>query len=155
MLTKMDNVGPSLTALDLQEFEQRLGYLLPEEYKTFLLQYNGGTPIPNTYKIVGWTEPCSLVNEFNGIIPDQYNDIEENIELLEGRLPNGFIPIADDPGGSSLLLSVDKDTYGKVYYWDHENEPYDGGERLQDYPNIFFVADSFSDLLDQLYKFEG
>ena len=150
MLITMERVGPKLTEDSINNFEKKIGYKLPVAYKDFLLQYNGGKPRPDTYDVPGWQHGYSIVNDFNGILPGEYNDIEDNIGLLRGRLPTGFIPIADDPGGNALLLSLAGITASKVYFWDHENEPYEGGDRLEDYPNIHWVADSFTDLLNKL-----
>jgi len=150
MLITMERVGPKLTEDSIINFEKKSGYKLPVVYKDFLLKYNGGKPRPDTYDVPSWQHGYSTVNDFNGILPGEYNDIEDNIRLLRGRLPTGFIPIADDPGGNVLLLCLAGSTTSKVYFWDHENEPYERGDRLEDYPNIHWVADSFTDLLNKL-----
>jgi len=152
MLENMEDTGPQLSGGDLDKLEVRLGYKMPDDFRRFLLKYNGGMPFPYYYDVQGWQEPHAAVNEFNGILPGLYNDIEVNLENRKGRLPEGFIPIANDPGGNTLLLSLVDETLGKVYFWDHENEPYERGVALKDYPNIYWVADSFNQLLEQLHE---
>lgn len=150
MLEEMSSVGPKLAEKDVVQFEKDLRCPLPASYKEFLLKFNGGRPTPHHYLVPGWHYQHSLVNDFYGIVPGQYNDLEENIELLEDRLPKGFIPIADDPGGNCILISLDGETRGRVYFWDHENEPEDATDDLIAYSNIYLLANDFDQFLNNL-----
>ena len=152
MKIEMTDVGPKLSEEELAKFEEQIGFTLPISYRKFLLAYNGGNPSPYFYVVPKWHYQQSLVNEFNGIDPDGEHiiDLRETIELLASRLPKGFIPIAGDPGGNCVLISLDGPTYGKIYFWDHENEPEDCTENLSDYANIYWLADDFEDFLNNL-----
>ncbi len=150
MLTGMSNTGPALSTETIAALEARLGAALPTPYRDFLLRYNGGRPQPYYYDVPGWSGGVGIVNDFNGVLPGQYNDIEGHTENLRGRLPSGFIPIGDDPGGNALLIALREEGRGKIYFWDHGNQPYDCGPRLSDYPNIFLVADDLDTFLQGL-----
>lgn len=150
MATKMTKVGPKLSEADIERFEKQIGFSLPESYRSFLSKFNGGSPEPYHFAVPKWRYGQSLVTEFNGITPGKFSDIGEVIETLEDRLPKGFIPIAGDPGGNVVLLSLDGPTRGKVYFWDHENEPEEGTEDVEDYPNVYLLADDFQDFLNNL-----
>lgn len=150
MFSEMTHIGPRLSETDITQVEARVGWSLPEAYRVFLLIFNGGRPEPSDFSVPQWHYQASLVNDFSGIIPGRYNDIEKNIEILGYRLPNGFIPIADDPGGNAILLSLHGPTRGKVYFWDHENEPNEYTDDVRDYPNIYLVADDFISFLHML-----
>jgi len=150
MQLEMDRAGPPLSDSDILEFEERMGISLPMPYRLFLLKYNGGSPEPCDFAVPKWEYQDSLINEFNGILPGEYNDLQDHIEILEVRLPKGFIPVAADPGGNAVLLSTEGSTRGRVYFWDHENEPEDGGDDVSDYPNIYPLANSFDEFLDNL-----
>jgi len=147
---KLTAVGPSLTQKDINAFEQQHGVSLPQAYRTFLLSTNGGRPQPAYYDVPGWRFKTTKVSAFNGILPGAYNDLTDNIKMLKGRVPEGFIPIGSDPGGNEALLCTSGDTRGKVYFWDHENEPPGDAERLEDYPNIHVVAENFDSFLSSL-----
>jgi cell wall assembly regulator SMI1 len=147
---QMTNVGPELSESDVDRVEEQLGASLPDSYRAFLLKFNGGRPDHYHFDVRGWRHQTSLVNDFNGIVPGEYNDLVEHAEVLEDRVPSGFIPIADDPGGNAILLSLEGPTRGTVYFWDHEEEPDDPGEALDDYPNIYRLADDFETFLEGL-----
>jgi hypothetical protein len=151
MTTKITNLGPKLSEAELVKFEEQIGFTLPESYRNFLLVYNGGEPSPYFHKVPKWHFQQSLVVEFKGIDPcSEYVDLGEAIELLQDRLPKGFIPIGGDPGGNYVLISLDGSTRGKIYFWDHEDEPEDCTENLSDYPNIYWLADDFKNFLNNL-----
>ena len=147
---QMTNVGQKLSEADVVRVEEQLGALLPDSYRAFLLEFNGGRPDPHDFDVPGWRHQESLVNNFYGIVPGESNDLVENAELLEDRVPSDFIPIAKDPGGNRILLSAEGPTRGSVYFWDHEEEPDDPGEALDDFPNIYRLADDFDTFLEGL-----
>ena len=111
MIIKITDVGPKLSKEALAKFEEQIGFTLTPTYRKFLVTYNGGNPNPYFYRIPKWHYQQSLVNELNGIDPsgEYVVDLQETIELLENRLPKGFIPIAGDPGGNYVLISLDMD----------------------------------------------
>ena len=45
-MIELQEVGPSLTEERVASFEQELGISLPDQYRRFLLQTNGGMPSP-------------------------------------------------------------------------------------------------------------
>lgn len=151
----MEYVGKKLTLEDLRQFEDRIGFSLPDSYRSFLLKFNGGRPNPYHFLVKDCYDPHSLINEFNGIMLDSENvldnDLEEYIEIFEFRIPRGFMAIASDPGGNTVLLSLDGSTKGNIYFWEHNYEPEDCTDNVEDYPNIYFLANDFEEFLNQLY----
>lgn len=132
-------------------FEKKLEANLPKSYREFLLTYNGGCPEPCYFLVSGWERfPASFVMEFDGFTDEQQYGLIERTDALQDRIPTGFIPIGDDPAANAILLSLHPSTYGKIYLFDHENEPEEGLENLADYPNIYWLADSFEAFLDNL-----
>lgn len=142
--------GPKLTEKEIADFEKRIGCSLPTSYRQFLMAFNGGRPNKKFFLIEGWLEPTSLVNDFYGLVPGKSNNLDEGIATLKGRLPKGFISIADDPGGDQILISLDGETRGSVYFWDHENEPDDPSDNINDYSNMYMLADDFGEFLNAL-----
>ena len=141
-----------LTSEQLFEFEQKHNLKLPDDYRSFLLKYNGGRPNPEIIDFIQYGENQSdIVNYLCGIHDGEYwASLEWHMESLNNRGPAGFVPFGYDPGGNIYLLGVIAEHFGKVYFWDHENESmlYD---KEPDFENISIIADSFSEFLNKLH----
>ncbi len=59
--------------------EEKLGIILPIEYKPFLGIYNGGYPVPDVFDIPKIND-SSIVDRFFGIDLNQYSNLETFIE---------------------------------------------------------------------------
>jgi hypothetical protein len=68
--------------------------------------------------------------------------------MYQDRVPNTLLPVARDPGGNLLCLQLSEQDYGKVYFWDHEDEVAEG--ETPGFDNVYFVAASFDELLNNL-----
>ena len=86
---------------------------LPDDFRIFLLDHNGGEPETNEFAIPGLSN-ASGVNEFLSV-----NQIREESERYRDRFPSGMIPIAFAEGGNLVFLALDS---GQVMFWDHELE---------------------------------
>lgn len=135
-----------LSLEEIERFEMENQVSLTNKYKNFLIQWNGGYPQPNTFKISD-DQGISILNQFYGI-GDMYSNIADYIDIYEYRLPDGFIPIANDPGGNVICIGTRNSYYEKVYFWDHEQET----EYPNDMSNMYFLADDIDDFLEQLYE---
>jgi hypothetical protein len=135
----------------LQALEQYWGFGLPKDYKNFLLKFNGGVPNKNYFYFKD-SDFGSQVDYFFGVKKDENFNLLMNIKMYEERIPQNFIPIADDPGGNLVLISVKGPDRGKVYFWDHEMEA-DEGEK-PDYSNLTLIADSFDEFINSLHELE-
>ncbi|PDY47042.1 SMI1/KNR4 family protein [Bacillus pseudomycoides] len=145
-MTKMLSENPKVSLQDIKQFEQECDVTLPKQYVDFLLEYNGGFPQESSFKISD-DEGESLVNKFYGI-GDMKSNLGKVFEVLEGEIPEDFISIANDPAGNEILLGVNGDFQGKVYFWIHDIEPED------EMDNMFILADSFVEFFNNLYESE-
>lgn len=135
-----DNIPP-LVLGSLTELEQQIGCVLPDDYRSFLIQHNGGEPERQILYVSGCNSDI-LIHYFLGIGRPR-GDIQKWLAELDDDLNDTFLPIAFDPGGNALLM--DKSS-GKIYYWDSaRHSPYSSDKN-----NAFEVANSFSDLLKKL-----
>lgn len=149
MLQDMKECVRALTEHDLDQLEIRIGVRLPHDYREFLLKYNGGRPIPSGFLIQGFpNNPYGMIHYFFGI-DDQLesNNLMWHWEVMNGRLPDGLLPIAGDHSGDLLCLTLYGDKHGSVVFWDFYDEHYP-----PTYKNIYHVANSFSDFIDSLFK---
>lgn len=136
----------NLSLEQIEKFEIENNVKLTEVYKSFLLRWNGGKVIPNIFMISDEQGP-SVLNVFFGI-GDMYDNLTDFKDIMDERLPLGFIPIGDDPSGNVICLGT-KDPYcDKIYYWDHEQE----SENPDDMSNMYFLADDIYEFLDNLYQ---
>ena len=140
------NAFGKATEESIEELEEFLGFLLPEDYKEFLSKYNGGTSKVRYSKF--------FVKELNHEIPldvlygigvTRTFDLSEGYEEFEeDMLPNSLI-IGDDPGSGLIVLITDSENYG-VYYWDHSFYFPQSSEE----ENTYKIADSFKDFINRL-----
>ncbi len=128
----LDLSEQKITNLDIDEFEKSIGYKLPESYKEFILKYNGG--IPN--------KPYFNQYHFNCFNSIKYGEstIEAVYKIIKDILPNGYFPIAWDPGGALFCFDLNKGgTYGFLYFLPEGDDPE-------------LVTENFQDLLDELIE---
>ncbi len=136
-------------------FEARRGLTLPESYRAFLLEQNGGEPEPNGFEIDGFEGGGSLLDYLADIAPYSSGGLDKLYELFSGRLPPGFIPIGLDPGGSMICLGLNAPREGKIYYWDHEAALNVKGLNKRDMSNMYWLADNIQKFLDKLTELPG
>ncbi|UKE46264.1 SMI1/KNR4 family protein [Xanthomonas cerealis] len=141
-----------IQASDLSTFEALIGSELPSDYKSFLLAYNGGRPERPVLESQG---SKIAVNDLYGLGEQEgrVGGLEEAWDMFSDRIPRRFIPIGDTAGGDQFLLSVGEGGLG-VFLFDHENEPEDAGDNVEDYPNIRKLAGSFSEFIETLKPYE-
>jgi hypothetical protein len=154
-LIKIENTNQfgKLTLERLFEFEQKYRMRLPEDYRSFLLENNGGSPSPEIIDFIQHGDKQSdIVNNLYGIHNGEYwASLDWHIKMLEDRVPAGFLPIGDDPGGNFYLIGVAGEHSGKVYFWDHENEA-QLHDTEPDLENMSFIANSFTEFLNKLHS---
>ena len=130
-----DNLGAVLS------LEEAVGCLLPQDYRDFLLEYNGGAPYPQVFRFAPDPED-----------PDRFLDRLHSAEFAQqlfverpfgDNLPTGTLIIGEDPGGLQLLLSLRAEDLGRV----HALYPVDASP-------LVTLADSFRDFLRLLHETE-
>ena len=151
------NAKVPLTGDVLKATEERLGIVLSEEYRSFLLIHNGGRPKPDVFKFRKRSGKLatSCVDWFLAVYDGEYNNFEryfQTFKVFRQRLPSELVAIAHDPGGNLVCVAVDGDQKGAIFFWDHEQECEDG--EMPTYSNVYLIADSFSDFLSSLHTVE-
>lgn len=146
---RMNRAETSISLSEISLFEKEILHELPEDYKKFLLENNGGQPVPPFFPIAGSKEnPFSLVHEFFGLFRARNSsDLRWNYNIYFRRLPSELIAIATDDSGNKICISVRKKDYGSIFFWDHE---YEGKYELE--TSIIKIARDFTDFLGILYQ---
>jgi hypothetical protein len=140
--------APSSAAIEV--LETRLGLRLPDDYRHFLLTFNGGRPTPGDFVD---KRDASIAESFHvdwlyGMCEgDPDIDLERHIMTFKGRMPGNIIPIGSDSCGNQVCVSASGDDCGVVYFWEMEKEADPDEGETPSYDNLGWVADSFADFL--------
>lgn len=114
----IENVGPKIGTRDIKLIEVKLGVVLPDSYRQFLLRSNGGAPTPDTIDVPGADGSPTDVQIFFGIgALVESSDLAWNLALITERCPGlQALPIACDSGGNLFCLKIERDATTKVIY---------------------------------------
>ena len=121
----------------IESVEHRLQITLPEDYKQFVLKYDGG--YPNHFKVDGKVE---IFNNLISLDENEYNNIYEILEDLQDRICDQLIPFAEDGFGN--LLCFDYSANKNIVFWDRE-------KNYGDFKELPLVCFSFSSLIENLF----
>lgn len=106
----------------LVTLENMLGVTLPQDYRDYLLEYNGRGFEKNTFEV--FEGEYSIVHHVYRISNDNdYFDLinsykrKKNIDHEKGRK---FLIIADDNVGNYIILSLAADSFGEIYFYDND-----------------------------------
>jgi hypothetical protein len=126
--------GP-LSETRLAAFEAELGIALPEEYRAFLLQHNGGVPSRVTFDVPGedgGERPfhCFFAvhdGPWDDSTPEGSQGFPLQAALADFRDETGrddVLPVGKDWSGSYVCIGLAGDDRGRVLYYDHEMEQF-------------------------------
>jgi hypothetical protein len=156
---------PKATASDIRLIESSLGIKLPVPYVEFVSQYG----------FVMFNDVPGMCDQFSYTItyPDRLEAHEGNIayvmqpdrviqsyniatdpdygEEWSPCFPRNYLPIAGDAGQGLILLELDGDHPGRIWYWTEKQWPW--GE--EDNTWLGFVAENFYDFINNLHPYRG
>jgi hypothetical protein len=143
-------VGKTVGEQALKQWEASSGLKLPDDYRRFLLTFNGGMLKPwifrHTHPEVGKSDQEMILDYLH-----DWETVLENSGLDTPRRmatrPPAHIEIGKDPGGGRILLSLQPQSHGNVVYWLPSHSVW-GQE-----PNnvVGFIAPSFTAFLRGLF----
>lgn len=167
----------NLNIEDIRILEKDLGTELPGDLSDFLMNY-GISHFSNEITF----DPISRDSEYihhpdsgqpnfffegSGISVFHGRDREEtsahdifwNAKNYKDRMPPQFLPFASDGMGNQIVISLHKETYGRIYFWDHETE-WDAEDYEDEvgvampeevkYQNLWLLANDFNDFFRRL-----
>ncbi len=108
---------------DVRAFEGDHGVRLPADYIDFLLRHNGGRAADAYFEVPGWGD--SVIAVFFGIGLSRGSDLARAHERMSERNLGWCLPIASDPGGNYVCLSLRNDDGGTVWFFDHEHDVFE------------------------------
>jgi len=147
----------SATEKDILAFEELIGTTLPKQYRHFLTECNGGRvggPISGGL----WFDEQTSVKIIGGIRQDKSYSLAHYHGLYQGdnapRIPLDLIWIMSGVFGNHICLGIRGNYRGQIFFWDHEQEPEPGTRNgsVENSPNIFMLAETFSDFIENLVE---
>jgi len=128
----MKNSEKSIQLEDIEELETKIGKTLPNDYKKYMMNNNGG-----------YTEEPFFIKDksiytIEEIFPIKYGN--RNLYAVYHRIKeamhDNLIPIGSDSFGNMFCISVGND-YGAIYFWDHEKAHREKEEATKKISNTF------------------
>jgi hypothetical protein len=156
--------APSLTEEHLREIEEKVGYVLPQDYREFLRSFGGYCFLPQQVEERYSPAPArfpfsdgdttdgvhATLTFFHGIMTNDFHDLLTHHERLQGYLPPGFLPIAD---AGQVCLKLIEPQAGAVFlaYGDIKefslDESYCAPIAAVGEESLMFVAPSFDEFI--------
>jgi hypothetical protein len=153
LLRLIERPQPPASEDRILRFEAELGAPLPEDYRRFLVACNGGYLGGQLW----FTRPGLLgrhahvgLNHIGGFREESHFSLESARAAYQSpdemRIPRELVWIMDDPFGNAFCLGLSGPNRGRIFFWDHEEEPdpdeWDGS--METAENLLFLADSFT-----------
>ena len=109
-----ENVEPKIEA-----FEKKYRFHFPEEYRRFLLKYNGGRTVETNFR-------KKVASDLRGLygFDDEAGNFNYNAPsnqwLIEEHLEFGMLPIGENDFGDYVMLGVSGRKKGKIFFYYHD-----------------------------------
>lgn len=139
---------------DIIKFERKFKVKLPEDYKGFLLQHNGGNPNSSLFvnKKRKRLSPLRIKKETECSFGVMYSldevKLGKNVSIEIEDLPKNIFTIGYTPGNDYICISLSGEDKYCIYYA-YNGEPNDN------YENMYHLADSFTEFLNCLIPFDN
>jgi hypothetical protein len=142
--------GPQVTDAQIRAFEQAFGHLLPDDYRQFLLDVNGGRLDRANREF-----DQGVVNRLFSLedTDDDSRDLATRANRERKSLPSpDLLFIGHDDGSNSLLLALAGEHRGEVWFMVDDERPEDANPRVlwHDRRDMRKVADSFEQFMRAL-----
>jgi hypothetical protein len=125
--------------------EKALGVSLPEGFRSFLLETNGGRVVAGGIcRAREDGEKITRVAQFLGVSEVDFESLQRCTQDLQGRIDPTLVAVAYDGGGNLILLSCGGQSRGRVFFADLETLD---EEKPATYESLTCLADSFPEFL--------
>ena len=133
----IQRIGRAIGEEDVRHFERAHALRLPEDYRQFLLEHNGGVPQNNT----------EGVRAFFCLGDHERWSLEAWFAQCQGQLPPELCPVAIDGRGNIYCIGHTEKEAGAVYLWACQANSDDG-------PRLARASASFARFLNGLEPYD-
>ncbi len=142
---------------DVEDFERKIRFNLPEDYREFLIEKNGGyLDVACLFTVkqgdISVEEGIEIFYGINSPKIANLSDRFDNYHLNQRRMPDYLIPIGRDQGGNQICMLLNNRMYGYIVFWDrdHEIDFEDIEQASNPLSNCSLIAKSFGGFLEKL-----
>ena len=135
--------GIPLSQDDIQQFESRHKLQLPDDYRAYMLQHNGGMPWMVYFQSASGDEYA--LTQLHSIGCDHPYDLDNQCRCHDwpAAYKEGTIVIGRDCAGSEFLMATRGKEAGSIYFLNRE-------PTLRPKGRVARIASSFSEMMDNL-----
>ena len=126
----------------VSKLEKEFRIKLPEDYRNFLIQYNGGDVEDGNLYVKELDEDMRMGYFFGIGIEEGFADITEINDEYDDDIPKKSLLIGMDEGSGFLLLISGGEDSG-IWYYDHTYF----FDKSTDDLNTYFICETFSDFI--------
>ena len=154
----MTERGPQVAEAAVAAFEAQLGATLPQDYRSFLLEVNGGRTA-RSHRVFAIRMQKARTDEttLNGLHslddPDDRGNLAQRWKNIHRMLPKDVLPIGSDSFGGTVVLALGGPRRGQVWFLDGADpRPEGSNPRVEwfDRRDVSKLADSFREFMDGL-----
>jgi hypothetical protein len=152
----MEFRGPVVTEDDVATFEQRIGHRLPEDYRRFLLEVNGGRLDTHTVFVDGIVNMLYSLND-----PDEDHNLLEQAVFDRSRSlrPSpDLLSIGYDDGAAPIMIGLAGEHRGEVWFENTSDpRPVGSNPRVEWFKrrDMKKLADSFEQFMGLLKPYQS
>jgi len=150
----MERRGPAVGEAEVAAFERRLGVTLPDEYRRFLLEVNGGRPADENAQL-SHLVINHLLSLADKVKPSR--DLEACADWARRVLPHPDLLLIGHTDGGMILLALRGSHRGEVWNQDTvDPRPDDANPRVlwHDRRDMTKLAGSFEEFVQMLKPLE-
>lgn len=145
LISKFDNTNVERY---IKEYEEKYNLTFPEQYRKFLLKYNGGRTPKTKFKINRVNSGIRALYGFNKA-DEHYNF--DKFRKLDDFITMNVIPIGGTVFGDYVVIGIGEDNYGKIMFKYHDS-PSGPKELTEDFAT--FVSKCKSDKIGHIPTIE-
>jgi len=143
-MAELVDTEQTLTDEDYRNFEQLFAREIPPSFRAHYMSFNGGCTAEEDVEAGRWRSEMGFSPIKYGKLPieqliEDMGAIEPEDDKFGSWAPYSYVPFAGCYGGD-LFLSLRDSDYGCVYIY------------FPDGSNIFFMASSFEEFREKLYR---